>query len=291
MPMVSAAATTMGGFIPPVISTNAPAPAQNGAVNARANTQQDNASFAPGVNTAPRQTDQTSQSQNIQSSNPPQVNRQSARSAQNQSSDPTAGRQELTPEEKEQIRELQARDREVRAHEQAHKTAGGPYASPPSYETVRGPDGRQYAVAGEVKIDSSPENNPEDTIRKMEIVIRAALAPAQASPQDRQVAQQARQQLVQAQAELRQQDSPIQAAAEQSPQRSSLEQIQAQREESDNQTPIEQALARFRQAEQAGGIQSNNASFTQDNFDVSGPDSTNTPENSQEVISALFGAV
>ena len=37
---------------------------------------------------------------------------------------------ELTPEEKEVVAKLQARDREVRAHESAHAAAGGQYAGP-----------------------------------------------------------------------------------------------------------------------------------------------------------------
>lgn len=112
----------------------------------------------------------------------------------------------LTPEEEKTVRELKQRDIEVRAHEQAHKSVGGPYASAPSFDTVTGPDGREYAVAGEVRIDASPvRGDPAATIRKMEIVIRAALAPAEPSPQDVQVAQQAQQTKLQAQAKLRQQ--------------------------------------------------------------------------------------
>lgn len=115
-----------------------------------------------------------------------------------------AGGQELTEEEKKQVEELKQTDREVRAHEQAHKTVGGPYAGVVSYQTVTGPDGREYAVAGEVQIDTSPvPDNPDATIRKMEIVMRAALAPAEPSPQDMQVAQQAQQTKLQAQNEAR----------------------------------------------------------------------------------------
>ncbi len=103
---------------------------------------------------------------------------------------------------KEVVQELQAIDRKVRQHEMAHKVAGGPYAGPPQFKFVRGPDGRLYAVAGEVKIDVSEEKNPEDTIRKMEQVIRAALAPADPSPQDRRVAAEAAQKLMKARMEL-----------------------------------------------------------------------------------------
>lgn len=73
----------------------------------------------------------------------------------------------LTEEEVEQVRELEARDREVRQHEQAHVAAGGPYVtSGPNYEFEEGPDGRRYAVGGNVGIDVSPEDTPEATITK-----------------------------------------------------------------------------------------------------------------------------
>lgn len=94
-----------------------------------------------------------------------------------------------TPEEQQKITELAARDREVRAHEAAHANVGGIYASAPSYSFARGPDGKNYAVSGEVSIDVSPiAGNPQATVDKAQIVRRAALAPAQPSSQDRAVA-------------------------------------------------------------------------------------------------------
>ena len=115
----------------------------------------------------------------------------------------TAGASELTEEEQKQVKELQARDREVRAHEQAHARVGGAYAGAPSYTFQQGPDKKRYAVGGEVQIDTSKERTPEATARKMQIVIRAALAPAEPSSQDLRVAQQARASLQEAQAEMR----------------------------------------------------------------------------------------
>ena len=58
-------------------------------------------------------------------------------------------------------------------------------------------------MSGEVSIDTRPLNDPEATIRKMEIFIRAALAPANPSAQDHAVAAQARQARQQAVAEVR----------------------------------------------------------------------------------------
>jgi hypothetical protein len=50
-----------------------------------------------------------------------------------------------------------------------------------------------YAVGGEVQIDTSPAGSPEATIRKMQQIRRAALAPSQPSGTDRAVAAQASQ--------------------------------------------------------------------------------------------------
>lgn len=110
----------------------------------------------------------------------------------------------LTEEETEQVNQLKARDREVRAHEQAHVSAGGGLVtSGPTYSYQTGPDGQKYAIGGEVGIDSSPvPDDPEATVRKMQQVIRAALAPAEPSGQDRAVATQAQRALAQAQAEI-----------------------------------------------------------------------------------------
>lgn len=110
----------------------------------------------------------------------------------------------LNEAEEKQVDELSQRDREVRAHEQAHARAGGAHAGAPSYTFQQGPDGKRYAVGGEVQIDTSGERTPEATIRKMQTVIRAATAPADPSSQDLKVAQQARAQLAEAQAERRQ---------------------------------------------------------------------------------------
>ncbi len=100
---------------------------------------------------------------------------------------------ELKPDEQKQVEELRRTDSKVRAHELAHLAAGGGLVRGGANFTYQtGPDGKQYAVAGEVKIDMSVDpDNPEATIRKMQQVRRAALAPSDPSPQDRSVAQQA----------------------------------------------------------------------------------------------------
>lgn len=94
--------------------------------------------------------------------------------------------------EGQEIRELQMRDREVRAHEAAHAAAGRSYAGSPNYTYERGPDGRTYAVGGSVRVDMSPiPGDPQATLQKAQQVRSAALAPAQPSAQDMKVAQQA----------------------------------------------------------------------------------------------------
>jgi len=72
---------------------------------------------------------------------------------------------------------------------------------PVSYTYTRGPDGRSYVTGGEVPIEVSPGKTPQETISRMQQVIRAALAPADPSPQDRAVAAQASTQQQQARQE------------------------------------------------------------------------------------------
>ena len=101
------------------------------------------------------------------------------------------------------VRTLSMRDSEVRAHENAHSAVGGQYAGSANYTYQRGPDGVNYAVGGEVPIDVGViPGNPRATLEKMQIVQRAALAPAEPSSQDRKVAALASQQANQARAEI-----------------------------------------------------------------------------------------
>ena len=106
-------------------------------------------------------------------------------------------------EQQAEVSKLQKIDREVRQHEMAHMAAGaGMVTSGASYTYTRGPDGQNYAVAGEVSIDTSPGRTPEETIARAERIQAAALAPADPSPQDRSVAAQAAQMAAQARQEL-----------------------------------------------------------------------------------------
>lgn len=108
-----------------------------------------------------------------------------------------------------EVQNLKQRDLEVRQHEQAHIAAGGSHVQGgASFSYTRGPDGKQYATGGEVKIDDSAvSGDPAATIRKMQAIKSAALAPAQPSAQDRSVAAQAAQTESRARVELREQQS------------------------------------------------------------------------------------
>jgi hypothetical protein len=119
-----------------------------------------------------------------------------------------AGEAALDSEQQRQVIELKQTDREVKAHEQAHKAAGGGLVmGGASYQYQRGPDGNMYAVSGEVKIDTSREKDPKNTIRKMKQVKQAALAPSQPSGQDRSVAARASQIETEARIELLKENS------------------------------------------------------------------------------------
>ncbi|MBF7074409.1 hypothetical protein ISG33_13465 [Glaciecola sp. MH2013] len=129
------------------------------------------------------------------------INQNAGDANKDNGSDQSAGRENAESEqekqqrqsEEKQIKELKERDTEVRLHEQAHAATGGQYAGAPSYEYETGPDGKRYAVGGEVSIDISEEKTAEQTVRKMQQVQAAALAPAEPSAQDYKVAAQAAQ--------------------------------------------------------------------------------------------------
>ena len=99
---------------------------------------------------------------------------------------------QLDPDEQREVERLKRRDREVRAHEQAHLSAAGGLArGGPSFTYEVGPDGKRYAVGGEVELDTSRGRTPEETLDKADRIRSAALAPAQPSSQDFRVASQA----------------------------------------------------------------------------------------------------
>ncbi len=112
--------------------------------------------------------------------------------------------------EQREIAELKKRDAEVKAHEQAHASVGGQLAGSPSYSYQTGPDGQKYAVGGEVNIDlAEVPGDPQATIIKMQQVKAAALAPADPSGADQQIAAEASRRIVEAQIELAKELLPL----------------------------------------------------------------------------------
>ncbi|MBO2577948.1 putative metalloprotease CJM1_0395 family protein [Shewanella algae] len=91
-----------------------------------------------------------------------------------------------------EIDSLMKRDTQVRSHEQAHAAVGGIHAGQPAFEFEKGPDGKRYAVEGEVQIDVSVVNgDPLATMAKMKQVYAAAMAPVDPSMADIRVAAEA----------------------------------------------------------------------------------------------------
>lgn len=112
------------------------------------------------------------------------------------------------------VQQLKRRDQEVRQHERAHATAASGIAlGPPRYDYTRGPDGRRYAIGGEVQIDVAPvPNDPRATVEKAGKIRRAALAPANPSQQDRAVAARASAMAMEARLELAREEREARSA-------------------------------------------------------------------------------
>jgi hypothetical protein len=141
--------------------------------------------------------------QTVQSDKPDKKLGDNSRSAVS-AADQKAALKESDSKASRELRLLQARDREVRAHEQAHLSVAGRYAtSGANLDYQRGPDGQLYAVGGDVKIDTRViPGDPKATELKAETIRRAALAPANPSAQDRKIASQASSMAAEARAEL-----------------------------------------------------------------------------------------
>ena len=117
-----------------------------------------------------------------------------------------SNKKELTEAELIEISKLKASDAEVRAHEQAHIAAAvGINASAPSYEYQTGPDGKKYAVGGEVNINFTEGQDPVSNLHKAKILKAAALAPAKPSSQDYSVARVADGMIIEAKQEIAEQ--------------------------------------------------------------------------------------
>ncbi|NOX34778.1 MAG: SprA-related family protein [Deltaproteobacteria bacterium] len=152
--------------------------------NNKASFAKNTRNFNPVANTNPKENiSQTSQIS--------KTTKEENRQAPNNAGPHNSG--QLTRAEMQVVEELKQVDTKVRHHEMAHIAAGGRYiTSGANFTYTQGPDGKSYAVGGEVKIDaSSVPGDPQATIRKMRQVRSAALAPASPSPQDLKVASKA----------------------------------------------------------------------------------------------------
>lgn len=106
------------------------------------------------------------------------------------------------PQVRAEVMELQTIEDKVIAHEQAHKAVGGEFAGSATYGYSVGPDGKRYITSGEVSISVPGTGEPEEMMRAMETVKRAALAPANPSGQDQRVAASASAKIISLQSDI-----------------------------------------------------------------------------------------
>jgi len=112
----------------------------------------------------------------------------------------------LSDSQQEEIASLKVRDSKVRQHEQAHLAASaGLNVSRAALTYQRGPDGVQYAVGGDVSIDTSHGRTAGENLVQGQKIINVALAPSDPSPSDRSAAAAGQSMVGQASAELLQQ--------------------------------------------------------------------------------------
>jgi len=109
---------------------------------------------------------------------------------------------ELSEDEERLVRDLASRDSEVRAHEAAHQAAGGGMVGAASYTYQQGPDGKMYAIGGEVSVSMKSGSTPQETIANARQLATAAMAAGNPSPQDHAVASSARVMEMKAQQQL-----------------------------------------------------------------------------------------
>ena len=115
-------------------------------------------------------------------------NTQNIIKAENERREEAKKEDEAEDKKEAQEKELENIQREVVAHEAAHQAAAGELGGGVSYSYTEGSDGKSYITGGEVPIKLKEGRTPEETLRNMQQVQRAANAPADPSGQDRQVA-------------------------------------------------------------------------------------------------------
>lgn len=103
----------------------------------------------------------------------------------------------LSTDQLKSVKKKREFDKALTKHEEDHHQVAADLArSGPLYETEVGEDGLEYRKSGKVMIDTGNEEDPERTVKKMQQVRAAALAPdgnqlAPLSEQDKKVAAEA----------------------------------------------------------------------------------------------------
>lgn len=84
---------------------------------------------------------------------------------------------------------LQQRDRQVRAHENSHLMVANGLAGTPIYQYQRGSDGHNYAISGQINMNTDVyAGKQERQLDQLQKIYRAALAPLNPSVKDLQIA-------------------------------------------------------------------------------------------------------
>lgn len=102
-----------------------------------------------------------------------------------------------SPDSETEVRQMDDKSRKITNHENKHAailrdSGTGVADAKPQLTQKQGPDGRQYAVAGEVNTDLRPvPGNPKATEHKAEAVYRSAIGDTDRSESDNQAARQA----------------------------------------------------------------------------------------------------
>lgn len=114
----------------------------------------------------------------------------------------------LSDDQLKSVKKKREFDKALTEHEEAHYEVAADLArSKPMYEMETGEDGVEYRKSGKVMIDTGTEKDDSKTVKKMQQVRAAALAPdgnqlAPLSEQDKKVAQEATEKEQKAQARL-----------------------------------------------------------------------------------------
>ena len=146
-------------------------------------------------------------------------------------------KEELSQQEKQEVADLKTTDAEVKAHENAHKSAAaGLRTSAPNYEYETGPDGKKYAVAGDVNISYQTSSDPEVNLKNAQQLKAAAPAPAEPSSQDRKVAMKAEREIAKARQEIQEEELKKEKEADGNNNSSNIENKNSEETEVSNET-------------------------------------------------------